>query len=87
MPNNVTNESCFFQYARLFDFVNTVQMRIGKDFLSLYDVIPTLCNDNKPEMSLRDYRKSKVEKKVREFQYSTERKKSFEISTAAQYYK
>ena len=42
-------------------------MRIGKDFLSLYDVIPTLCNDNKPEMSLRDYRKSKVEKKVREF--------------------
>ena len=52
-------------------------MRIGKDFLSLYDVIPTLCNDNKPEMSLRDYRKSKVFSKLE----TEQEKKSFEIST------
>ena len=80
MPNNVTNDFCFFQYARLFDFVSTVQMRIGKDFLSLYDIIP-LCNDNKPEMSLRDYRKSKVEKKKLESFSTVQREKSFEIST------
>ena len=59
----------------------TLQMRIGKDFLSLYDVIPTLCNDNKPEMSLRDYRKSKVEKKSQRVLVQYREKKSFEIST------
>ena len=49
-------------------------------FSLLYDVIPFgFCYYIKPEMSLRDYRKSKVEKKFREEKY---RKKSFEISTA-----
>ena len=44
----------------------------GKNFLSM---MSSFLFEKKPEMSLRDYRKSKVEKKVRDCT------KSFEIST------
>ena len=64
-----------FLYARLLDFL-WIDKRFGKTrriFSSLW--CHPFCYYIKPEMSLRDYRKSKVEKKS----FS---KKSFEISTA-----
>ena len=79
MPNNVTNHCFSMHYARLLDFL-WIDKRFGKTrriFSSLW--CHPFCYYIKPEMSLRDYRKSKVEKKFREEKY---RKKSFEISTA-----